>query len=83
MVLSENDRRLCDLLVSVFMMDESQYRDENGPAQIEGWDSLSLVSVAVGVHETFGHHMTPEEVGEIRTVGDIKAYLRNKGVSLQ
>jgi len=77
---NENDARLRSLLCDVFLMDEELYRDENGPEQIAGWDSLATVSMAVGVHETFGHHMTPKDVALIRTIGDIKAYLRRQGV---
>jgi acyl carrier protein len=78
----ENDAKLRSLLVDVFLMDEALYRDENGPDQIAGWDSLATVSMAVGVHETFGHHMTPQDVAKVKTIGDIKAYLRRQGVAL-
>ena len=71
-----------ELLVDVFWMDDEDYRDSSGPDGIEGWDSLATVSMAVGVHETFGHHMTPDEVATIRTIADIKGYLRGKGVEI-
>lgn len=82
MSVNGNDDKLKALLVDIFMMDESQYKDENGPMQIDTWDSLATVSMAVGVHEEFGHHMTPEEVGEIRKIADIKAFLRRNGVEI-
>ncbi|MCK8489033.1 acyl carrier protein [Paenibacillus sp. MBLB2552] len=70
------------LLTDIFMMEEELYLDENGPEQIEGWDSLATVSMAVALQQEFGHHMTIEEVSEIHTIGDIKEYLRSKGVEL-
>lgn len=82
MSAKENDEKLKALLLDVFMMDEALYADANGPMQIETWDSLATVSMAVGVHEAFGHHMTPEEVGEVRTIADIKAFLRRNGVEI-
>jgi acyl carrier protein len=76
------DQTLQCLLVDVFGMDEKLYRDEHGPDQIDGWDSLATVSMAVGLHETFGHHMSPQDVAKIKTIGDIKAWLREQGVAL-
>ncbi|MNP85330.1 acyl carrier protein [compost metagenome] len=64
------------------MMEDELYLDENGPEQIEGWDSLATVSMAVALQQEFGQHMTIEEVAEIHTIGDIKQYLRYKGVDL-
>lgn len=80
--MSENEAKLQQLLVDVFMMDPAGYRDENGPEQIAGWDSLATVSMAVGVHETFGYHMTPQDVAAIKTIGGIKAWLHEQGVEL-
>jgi acyl carrier protein len=77
-----NDAKLKQFLLDTLMMEEPSYRDENGPGQIPTWDSLATVSLAVGVQERFGQHMTPEDVAEIRTIGDIKAYLRHKGVPI-
>jgi acyl carrier protein len=79
---SDNDAKLRSLLLDVFLMDEALYRDEHGPEQIASWDSLATVSMAVGVNETFGHHMTPQDVAKVKTIGDIKAYLRSKGVAI-
>ena len=78
-----NNNKLKLLLVDVFNMSELDYKDSNGPDDIEYWDSLATVSMAVGIHEEFGHHMTPEEVSEIKNIGDIKSYLIKKGVSFQ
>lgn len=80
--MSSNDNKLKLLLTDIFMMEEEQYKDENGPDDIEGWDSLATVSMAVALEQEFGHHMTVEEVVEIRNIGDIKHYLRSKGVEL-
>ncbi|MBT5954905.1 acyl carrier protein [bacterium] len=79
--MSENNERLKTLLLDIFMMPESDYKDGNGPDDIENWDSLATVSMAVGVQEEFSHHMTPEEVSEIKSIGDIKTFLVKNGIS--
>ena len=76
------DDQLKELLMGIFLMEEEEYVDENGPDLIEGWDSLSMISVAVAVHETFGHHMTPAQVAAVRNIGDIRKFLRDNGVDL-
>jgi acyl carrier protein len=82
MDMTPTEQQLRQLLVDVFLMDEALYRDEHGPDQIVGWDSLATVSMAVGIHEAFGHHMTPQDVAGMRTIGDVKAWLRGQGVDL-
>lgn len=76
----DNNDKLKKLLVDVFMMSESDYQDNVGPDDLENWDSLATVSMAVGVQEEFGYHMTPEEVANIKTIGGIKAFLTKQGV---
>ncbi|MBU5441003.1 acyl carrier protein [Paenibacillus sp. MSJ-34] len=79
---SDNLLKLKNLLIDIFVMEEEEFIDDNGPNEIEGWDSLATVSMAVAIHQEFGHHMTIEEVAEIKNIGDIIKYLRFKGVEL-
>lgn len=76
-----NHEKLEELLVDVFLLDPSQYTTSLKRDDIDTWDSLGVVSMAVGVHETFGHHMTPDEAVAIAGVQDIILYLEGKGVS--
>lgn len=78
----EHLTKLKYILVDIFLMEEEEFLDENGPNEIEGWDSLATVSMAVAIQQEFGHHMTIEEVAAIHNIGDIKAYLRSKGVDM-
>lgn len=80
--MRDNNNKLKLLLTDIFMMEDEQYVDSNGPDQIEGWDSLATVSMAVALQQEFGHHMTIDEVVAIHNIGDIKSYLRSKGVDL-
>ncbi|HZW37653.1 MAG: hypothetical protein ACM319_05350 [Deltaproteobacteria bacterium] len=74
--MSPNDLKLRNLLVETLLIDDEQYRDENGPDTIETWDSLAMVRIAAGVGEVFGYDMTPEEMVSLESIGDIKAILQ-------
>ena len=80
--MSPNDLKLRNLLVETLLIDDDQYRDENGPDTIETWDSLAMVRIAVGVKDTFGYDMTPEEMVSLDSIGDIKAILRSHDIAL-
>ena len=78
--MSPNDLKLRDLLVEVLLIDDEQYRDENGPDTIETWDSLAMVRIAAGVEQAFGYSMAPEEMVSLESIGDIKALLRARDI---
>lgn len=78
--MSPNDLKLRDLLVDILLIDDDQYRDENGPDVIETWDSLAMIRIATGIEESFHCAMSPEEMVSLESIGDIKAILRSHGV---
>ena len=47
-----NREKLKQLLTDIFLLDPSEFRFDLSREQVETWDSLAVVSVAVGVHET-------------------------------
>ena len=72
---------LKELLLDIFLLDESEFNFELKRDDIETWDSLAVVSIAVGIHETFGYHFTPEEATRIASVQDIIKLLESKDIS--
>ena len=76
-----NREKLKSLLVDVFLLDPAEFRFDLTREEISTWDSLGVVSLAVGVHETFGYHFTPEEALSIRGVSDIIQLLSTKSIS--
>lgn len=78
-----SDARLKDIIVDVLLVEDSEYVDENGPEQIETWDSLASVSLATRIAETFDLEVTPEELTSWQCIGDIKSCLRSKGYELK
>lgn len=76
-----NRERLKNLMLDILLLEPSEFSFDLRRDQVEEWDSLAVVAVAVGVEETFGHHMTQEEAMNIHGVPDIIHYLESKGVS--
>jgi acyl carrier protein len=78
--VTENEAKLRDLLVDVFLLEPDEYNRDLLRADVETWDSLGIVSLAVGIEETFGYHMTPEEATGLAGVADIVVLLTSKGI---
>ncbi|MEO8430287.1 MAG: acyl carrier protein [Acidobacteriota bacterium] len=75
-----NRDRLRELLLDVFLLDPGQFRFDLTRDEVDSWDSLGTVSLAVGIQEVFGHHLSPQEATRLASVEDIMAALRAKGV---
>ena len=76
-----NREKLKKVLLDIFLLDESEFRFDLRRADVETWDSLGVVSMAVGIHQTFGYHFTPDEAMGIGGVDDIIRLLQSKGIS--
>jgi acyl carrier protein len=76
-----NREKLRDLLIDVFLLEDDEFDFSLTQEQIETWDSLGTVSMAVGLEEAFGHHMTPEQAVEVESIQGIIDYLTSCGVS--
>lgn len=76
-----NSEKLKDLMVDVFLLDPREVHLDLKRDQIETWDSLGVVSLAVGVQETFGHHFTQDEAMGITGIPDIIRILEARGIS--
>ncbi len=76
-----NREKLKSLLVDVFLLEPAEFRFDMTREEVPTWDSLGVVSMAVGIHQTFGYHFTPEEALAIQGVPDIMKLLETKGIS--
>ena len=75
-----NREKLKDLLMDVFLIEPSEFRFDMMRNEIESWDSLGVVSMALGIQETFGYHMKPEEAVAIQGFQQIIELLESKGI---
>ena len=76
-----NHEKLKQLVMDVFLIDESRYSLEMSREEVDTWDSLGLVSLAIGIEETFSYHLSQEEALSIKKVQDIVDILATKGIS--
>lgn len=76
-----NREKLKQLFRDVFLLSDSEFRFDLKREQVDTWDSLGVVSLAVGIEETFGYHLAQDEALGIRSVGDIMQVLESKGIS--
>jgi len=54
-------------------------RPETKQDEVEGWDSLGVLSLMAGLDEEFDILMTEEEMQNLRTVADILEVLKKNG----
>ncbi len=78
--MNENRKKLKSLLLEVFMLNEDEFHFDLKKTDIATWDSLGVVSMAVGIQETFGYHFAPEQAVGIASVSDIIEILTEKGI---
>jgi acyl carrier protein len=78
--VNENLVRLADLLSDVFLLEPEEFSLELKKGEIDTWDSLGTVAMAVGIQDEFGYHFTPEEATGIESVKDIIGILTSKGI---
>ena len=63
-----NREKLKSVLLDVFLLSDGEFRFDFTRDEIDTWDSLGVVSLAVGIHETFGYHMKPEEATSLHGI---------------
>lgn len=76
-----NREKLKDLLVDILLLSPEEFNFDLKREEIQTWDSMAVVAIAVGVDETFGYHFSPEEATSLRDVADIIDILESKGIS--
>ena len=66
-----NREKLQTVLADVFLLSPDEVRLDLTRDEIDTWDSLGVVSLAVGIHEAFGYHMTPQEATGVASVPEV------------
>jgi acyl carrier protein len=77
-----NREKLRELALDVFLLEPEEFSFELRREDVETWDSLGVVSFAVGIEEVFGYHLTPEEATGLTGIPDVIAILESKGIPL-
>jgi len=75
--------KLSDLVEEMFPGQATNPSDPDlGPGALPAWDSLAHYNFLLLVEDTFDVQFSPEELGDLRTLGQIDACLKAKGVSI-
>jgi acyl carrier protein len=75
-----NHEKLKQLIIDIFLLSEDEYSLDLKRENIQTWDSLGVVSMAIGIQETFGYHLKPEQATTIASIKDIIQVLTENGV---
>jgi len=71
-----------EILSSIFYIQQRDIKDEMTPEEIEKWDSITHMDLLAKFEETFKIQFDMEEINEMQSIGQIKAMLVKKGVTL-
>ena len=74
--------KLYEIISRIFSVPMSEINDQSGPETIEKWDSFNGLVLVDELESTFNIKFTLEEIIDVRTVADIKKYLKIHGVQL-
>ena len=74
--------KLYEIISHIFNVPASEINDQSGPETIEKWDSFNGLVLVDELESTFNIKFTLEEIIDVRTVADIKKYLKIHGVQL-
>lgn len=77
----ENLAKLKKVMEDVFLLQTCEFRTDLRRDEVETWDSYGVVSLAVGIQEAFGYHLSPAEAVGIKGVADIISLLSAKGIN--
>ena len=67
----DTNARLKALIADLFKCDPLQLRDDAGPGQVPGWDSLGHVTLIAAVQKEFGKEVPIEDAIEIESIADL------------
>jgi len=76
-----NREKLKTLLIDIFLLQDDEFHFDLKREDVDTWDSLGIVSMAVGIQETFGYHFTPDQATSVTGVKDIIGILESNGIN--
>lgn len=70
------------LVADVLSLPQHDVDDRTGPATHASWTSMRHLEIVAAVDETYGIRLTAREARSVRSVGDLRRLLLNKGAAL-
>ena len=75
------DEKLQTLFAEVLRLPAAEITDALAMKDLEAWDSLKHIELIASIEATFGFELTFDQIVEMRSVGDIKRVLTERGVN--
>ncbi|WP_395747326.1 acyl carrier protein [Prosthecobacter sp.] len=72
------DQKLAVLFESILGLPREAFHDEASTDNTPGWESVAHLNLVMGIEETFGISLTPEDTMEMTSVRLIKMVLQEK-----
>lgn len=69
------------LLSDVLKLPTSQITEDLAMKDLDAWDSLKHMELVVSVEQSFGIELSFDEIVAMRSVGEIKRVLKEKGAA--
>ncbi len=74
-------KRLEEVFQEVFDDDNLALTDETTAKDIPDWDSVAHINLMFSIEQTFGVQFSGNELAQFKNIGELKAFLMNKGHS--
>jgi len=62
----------------VFSVPKESITENSSPETVETWDSIQHLNLVLALEEKFGLQLSPEEMEQMRSIGQIRATLESK-----
>lgn len=72
---------LVDLFSLTLNIEPGRLTDDTSPANTEAWDSLANMLLISGIEETFELELTTSEIESMKSLGDVRRVLIDRGVA--
>ena len=66
------------IAADLFGVAEDSIGPDSSPESVENWDSIQHLNLVLALEERFGFQLSPEEMDEMRTVGQIAAVVERR-----
>jgi acyl carrier protein len=73
--------RVRSIASDVFQVDSGALTTDSSPETIETWDSVQHLNLVLALEEQFGFQFAPEEMDEMRSLGQIANLISAKRVA--
>ena len=74
---------LREIVANVLGVSPDDIQDTSSPRDFAQWDSAAHIEIVLSAEAEYGVSFTPEEMGEVLSVGALEAALRTKGARLE